>query len=125
MILTGASPSLRDARVAIRVAERDHYASSMANTPIRSTGSSVLIDVLVVPNASRREVVGIHGDRVKIRVPAPPEKGKANKAVVDLVRDETGANRVEVVSGHGARVKTVEVWGVDPGTVRSRLLEET
>jgi uncharacterized protein len=124
MVPTGASPSLHTARVAIRVVDRDHYASAMAHTPFRSTASSVLVDLLVVPNASRREIVGIHGDRVKIRVAAPPEKGKANKAVVDLVRDETGASRVEVVSGHSARAKTVEVWGVDLRAVRERLVEE-
>jgi uncharacterized protein (TIGR00251 family) len=124
MVPTGASSSLRDARVAIRAGERDRYACSMAHTPIRSTGSSVLVDVLVVANASRREITGIHGDRVKIRVPASPEKGKANAAVVDLVRDETGASHVEVVSGHATRVKTLEVWGIDSGTVRRRLLEQ-
>ena len=96
----------------------------MVRAPIRSTGSSVLVDVLVVPNASRSCVVGLHGDRVKIRVTAAPERGKANKAVAELLRDATGASRVEVASGHGSRTKLIEIWGVGLGTVEERLLEE-
>ncbi len=41
----------------------------IGNDPAGST-----IPVLVVPGASRREVAGIHGDRLRIRVIAPPEK---------------------------------------------------
>lgn len=96
----------------------------MADSPIRSNGTSVLVDVLVVPGASRTEVVGIHGDRVKIRVTAPPERGKANIAVARLLRDHTGASGAEVVSGLSSRTKTVEVRGVDLRAVEQRLIEE-
>ncbi|MCL1598557.1 MAG: DUF167 domain-containing protein [Actinomycetia bacterium] len=96
----------------------------MPHLPIRSTATSVLIDVLVVPNASRTAVVGIHGDRVKVRVTAPPERGRANVAVARLLADETGGNRAEVVSGHSSRTKTVEVWGVGVQAAARKLIDE-
>ena len=42
------------------------------------------LEVKVVPGASRSEVTGWLGDSLKIRVAAPPERGKANAAVVRM-----------------------------------------
>jgi uncharacterized protein (TIGR00251 family) len=89
--------------------------------PIRAGDGGVEVDLLVVPNSSRACVVGVHGDRVKIRVTSPPEKNKANAAVVDLMRQVTGARRVVVTKGRTARHKTVLMIDVDVETARSAL----
>ena len=77
----------------------------------------------VVPGASRAGVVGRHGDGWKVRVTAPPERGKANEAVVRLVAATLGLPRaaVTIVSGHGTREKTVEVAGADPDSIDAAL----
>jgi uncharacterized protein len=77
----------------------------------------------VVPGASRAGVVGRHGDGWKVRVTAAPERGKANDAVVRLVAATVGLPRgaVRVVSGHGAREKTVEIAGADRDSVEAAL----
>ena len=80
------------------------------------------VDVLVVPNASRSHVVGLHGDRVKIRISAPPEKGKANQRLVSLLLATTHATRATVVSGELSRYKTVELTGVRVTDVQARLI---
>jgi hypothetical protein len=56
-------------------------------------------------------VVGRHGDGWKIRVPAAPERGRANEEVVSLLAETLGVTRrdVRVVSGHTARDKIVEL----------------
>ncbi len=79
----------------------------MGHKPIRETSGGVEVDLLVVPNSSRAGVVGIHGDRVKIRVTSPPERNKANAAVVELIRHATGARHVEITRGRTGRHKTV------------------
>ena len=81
----------------------------------------VEVDLLVVPNASKSSVVGVHGDRVKVRVTRPPEKNQANAAVSDLLREATGARRVEVIKGRTAKQKTVLLTGVSADSVRARL----
>ena len=81
------------------------------------------MDVLVVPNASRSELVGLHGSRVKIRVASPPEKLKANAAVVALMRSVFGVRKVEIASGGTTRFKTVELIGADVETVHRMVAE--
>ena len=67
------------------------------------------IRLKVVPGASRSEVVGPLGDRLKVRVAAPAEGGKANRAVVELLRRWLGAKRVTIVAGQSSAEKTVRV----------------
>lgn len=93
----------------------------MKRTPIRAVDGGVEVDVLVVPNASRSGVIGVHGDRVRIRVASPPEKNKANAAVVDLMKHATGARRVEITRGRTGRHKTVVVSDVSLKSVISSL----
>lgn len=89
--------------------------------PIRSSPRGVLVDVLVQPNARTAEVVGVHGGRIKVRVTVPPERLKANAAVVELLCSTCRIRRGDVVRGRTARHKTVELIGADVATV-TRLL---
>ena len=79
----------------------------------------------VSPGASRAEVVGRHGDGWKVRVPAPPERGRANDAVLGLLADTLGVDRrdVTLVSGRGSRDKIVEVGGLPAEETERRMLK--
>ena len=87
------------------------------------SGEAVTVDVLVVPNASTTQVIGRHGDRIRLRVSAAPEGGKANRAVEKLLAEVTGAERAEIVSGASSRAKTLRLRGVAIQDVRESLLE--
>jgi uncharacterized protein len=77
----------------------------------------------VSPGARTNAVVGRHGEAWKVRVSAPPEDGRANAAVIDLLADTLGvpARTIAVVSGHGARDKLVELTGIAPDEIERRL----
>ena len=77
----------------------------------------------VVPGARRSEIVGRHGEAWKVRVNAPPERGAANDAVLELLADALGvsAGDVRLVSGHGSRDKMVELTGLEAGEAEARL----
>jgi uncharacterized protein (TIGR00251 family) len=79
----------------------------------------VLISLQVQPGAARAGIVGLHGDALKVKVAAAPERGRANAAVMRLLADELGVrpSDVEVVSGHSSRRKRVRVHGADPDRV--------
>ena len=61
-----------------------------------SRGEPVDIRVKAIPGASRDAVAGMLGDRVKVRVSAPPEGGRANKAIEGLIARELGVRPSQV-----------------------------
>ena len=60
---------------------------------------------------------------LKARVAAPPVEGAANAALVRLVAKALGLPRsaVRIASGETARVKLLEIDGLDEAEVRRRL----
>jgi hypothetical protein len=58
-------------------------------------------------------------------VAAPPERGKANEATLDMLADTLGiaATSLRLVSGHGSRDKTVEVSGLTTEEAERRLAQ--
>jgi uncharacterized protein (TIGR00251 family) len=77
----------------------------------------------VVPGGSRDEVVGMLGDALKIRVAAPPERGRANRAVLRLLAEffDVPGDAVTLLSGAASPLKMVEVAGVDAESLQRRL----
>ena len=84
------------------------------------------LSLKVVPGSSRDDVVGWLGDSLKVKVKAPPEKGRANEAVVALLADRLGidASSITVVSGHGSPAKVVAVDGMDDEAIRQAFPRE-
>lgn len=78
------------------------------------------LKVKVIPGSSRNQIVGWLGDALKIKVSAPPEKGKANEAVMDLIANELGINSddIEIESGHSSPSKIVAIEGMDDAAIQ-------
>jgi uncharacterized protein len=81
----------------------------------------------VSPGAARAEIVGRHGDGWKVRVPAPPEGGRANDAVLTLLAETLAVPRgsIAIVSGRSGRDKIVELDGVGAALAEQRLASAT
>ncbi|MGH3058899.1 MAG: DUF167 domain-containing protein [Gaiellaceae bacterium] len=81
------------------------------------------VEVTVSPGAASSELVGRHGAGWKARIAAPPERGKANRALEELLARSLGVrrDRVAVVAGHASRRKVVEVEGLEAPEVVRRL----
>ena len=77
----------------------------------------------VSPGAGRAEIVGRHGEAWKVRVTAPPERGRANQAVVRLLAERLAIppSGLKVVSGLSSRDKVVELRGLDAAEAERRL----
>ena len=74
----------------------------------------------VQPGAKKTEVVGVHGDALKIRLAAPPVDGKANACLLEFLAARLGLSRrqLTLVSGSTARAKRVRLDGADAESVR-------
>jgi uncharacterized protein (TIGR00251 family) len=74
----------------------------------------LILDLYVQPGAKRSEFAGQHGERVKLRLAAPPVEGKANAALVEFLAEYFGVPRrnVTIISGLKSRSKRVAIEGV-------------
>jgi uncharacterized protein (TIGR00251 family) len=84
---------------------------------------AVVLAVHAHPGAGRSQVVGRHGDALKIRVAAPPEQGRANDALVKLLAEAFGLPEasVELKSGAGSRQKAFRIAGHAPAAFDTKL----
>lgn len=73
---------------------------------------TVTLAVKVIPKSSRTEVAGRLADgTLRIKVAAPPEKGKANAELCDFLASEFGVPKANVTieSGHTSPRKRLRV----------------
>ena len=77
----------------------------------------------VYPNAARNEVTGFEGGVWRVRVAAPPLKGKANKELIAFLARKLGLKKgdLTILKGHTSRTKLVSVAGLAPEEVARRL----
>ncbi|MFZ2087482.1 MAG: DUF167 domain-containing protein [Desulfobaccales bacterium] len=87
------------------------------------TCQGYLVKIHVVPGARRTTVAGLHGDRLKVKVAAPPEKGRANEELLAfLARSlQVPLKALQLTSGASSRAKVVAVHDLSPD-LKSRLL---
>ncbi|MBN1994199.1 MAG: DUF167 domain-containing protein [Anaerolineae bacterium] len=80
--------------------------------------------VHVVPKSMKNEVVGKHGDALKIRLKANSASGIANSTLINFLADKLKVDRkdVEVAAGQTSTEKMVIVVGLTPVEVEARLL---
>ncbi len=90
---------------------------------IEQDGDDVLVWVKAVPGASQDTVAGALGDRLKVRVSAAPEDGRANKAICRLLARVLGRRpgEVEIESGATRPEKIVRVRGGTASVGRDRI----
>ena len=90
---------------------------------LRETKEGLLLTIRVTPRSPGDEIVGTHGDALKIRLNAPPVDGKANRQLIRFLggRLEVPLWRIQIVRGQMGREKQVLVTGLRPEELRRRL----
>ncbi len=75
------------------------------------TCQGYVLRLLVSPGAPRSEVVGLLGDRLKLRLAAPPEKGAANQELLAFLARllKVPKNSLKLTGGAKSRAKVVAV----------------
>lgn len=101
----------------------------MTITPYTLHGDHVRLTVRLTPNGGRNAIEGTETNAageayLKARVTTVPEKGKANKALVELLAKRLGIAKsaLSVISGDTSRQKILRIEG-DPEDLQKRLNE--
>ncbi len=82
-----------------------------------------VLPVRAHPGARRCAVLGEQAGALKVAVTAPPEDGRANKALVETLRDALHLKRsqIDLLSGATSRDKRFLIRGVTPGELVAML----
>ncbi len=93
---------------------------------LREDEAGVVLRIRVKPRARRTAIVGVRNDSLLVEVTAPPERNKANDAVIALLADvfDLPKSKVEILSGQSFREKVVRLYGISASQCRERLNAE-
>jgi uncharacterized protein (TIGR00251 family) len=75
--------------------------------------------VKVYPGAARDEIIGLASGALQLKIAAPPEKGKANRALIDFLSDllDIKKSAITIVKGETGRNKLIAIQGLTPADV--------
>ncbi|MCP3975346.1 MAG: YggU family protein [bacterium] len=93
---------------------------SASRSPLQQDHEGLLLDIWVVPGASRTEVKGIYDGALRLRVASPPAGGQANRAIVRFLAKSLGCG-VDIESGAASRRKRLRIHCDNLATVADAL----
>lgn len=90
---------------------------------IHAHAEGATLAVRAQPGAKKNAVLGMQAGALKVSVTAPPEDGRANEALVEVLKDHFGVKRsqIELISGRTNRNKVFLIRGVTPEQLTARL----
>lgn len=92
----------------------------------REKGKCLTISLQVQPRARKTEIIGVHGDTLKVKVAAPPVDGAANEELISFFSKFLGVSKssIQVLRGGQSRKKVIEVEGVSLADLTTLLLKK-
>jgi uncharacterized protein (TIGR00251 family) len=90
---------------------------------IKDRSGNAELRIYCQPRASKTEIVGLHGDALKVRLAAPPVEGQANTELCKFLARYFGVVRqnIQILSGTGSRQKCILIKGKTAQDILDRL----
>jgi len=94
---------------------------------IRSVQQGSIIDIHVIPQGKKNEIIGLYNDRLKIKIDAPPVDGKANECLLRFLSEVLNLKRsnLELIKGETSRQKQVKVQNLSPEIIEMLIFKRT
>jgi uncharacterized protein (TIGR00251 family) len=90
---------------------------------LQPTPGGIVLNVRVIPRASKSGIEGTRGDALLVRLHAPPVEGAANAELIRVIAAtlDVPPRSVSIIAGEHSRQKRVRVAGIDAATATSKL----
>jgi uncharacterized protein (TIGR00251 family) len=84
------------------------------------------LEVKVTPNAGRNEITGWRDDVLQVKIAAAPEKGKANRELIDFLGRVLGVKKsdITIVKGETSRNKSIEIAGISREEIITKIQDK-
>ena len=81
---------------------------------LENSSQGVVLRLYIQPRSSKNQIVGLHGEALKVKLTAPPVDGQANKSLCSFLAKvlATAKSNVSVISGESSRNKKVQVQNI-------------
>jgi len=95
----------------------------LSNQSIQEVDGGVVFAAKIVPASSKTAISGLIDGLVKIKISAPPQKGRANQCLIEFLAKQLGVKKkaVSVISGRTNPLKQVQVLGISAETLLKKL----
>lgn len=93
---------------------------------IQTHAEGATLAVRAQPGAKKNAILGVRAGAMKVSVTAPPEDGRANAALVEVLKEFLGVKRsqIELLSGQANRNKVFLIRGITPEALSAKLPDE-
>jgi uncharacterized protein (TIGR00251 family) len=94
---------------------------------IRVDQDGSIIEVHVLPQGRKNEIIGLYNDRLKVKIDAPPVDGKANACLLRFLAEvlKVKISSLELIKGEASRQKQVKVYQLSPQEIDRLIFKRT
>ncbi|MCL4415388.1 MAG: DUF167 domain-containing protein [Actinobacteria bacterium] len=85
-----------------------------------------IIKLIVKPNSAKNFIEGAYQGRIKIKIAASPQKGKANKELIKFIAEklEIPKKNIKIIAGEKSHLKVLEITDPNNDNLATKLLNE-
>jgi uncharacterized protein (TIGR00251 family) len=95
----------------------------MTDLTIENADGGVVFGAKIIPGSSKTGISGVLNGMLKVKISAPPEKGKANICLIEFLAKKLGVKRnaVSIISGQTNPIKQIQVLGISADALIKKL----
>jgi len=95
----------------------------MTDLKINTIDDGVIFTAKIVPGSSKTAIAGTLDDMLKVKIAAPPEHGKANRALIAFLAKKLGVkkNAVTIISGKTSPLKQIKIAHLSSDSLLEKL----
>ncbi len=95
----------------------------MDDLTIENIDGGVVFGAKIVPGSSRTGISGVLDGKLKVKISAAPEKGKANQCLIEFLAKELGVKKtaVSIISGQTNPIKQIQISGISADELLEKL----
>lgn len=93
------------------------------NLDVKESGGAVTFNVKVVPGSSKNEITGVQDGAIKVKITAAPDKGRANKELIDFLSGVFNVRKtaITLIKGEKSRLKSLKITGITKSDIEKHM----